>query len=176
MANSPKTSWSVETFDRNKHDRSSFDCGVPALNDWITTKVSQFEKKDLARTYVLVESGLSVVKGYYALSNHAVVYESLPEDQAKGLPQIDVPVVLIGKLAVDCSIKGQHLGEYLLMDALRRAEYLASKIGIRAVEVDAIDDSARSFYLRYGFFALHDDPQHLFLPMNVIRTLHLPPL
>ena len=68
VANPPKTSWSVETFDRNKHDRSSFDCGVPALNDWITTKVSQFEKKDLARTYVLVESGLSVVKGYYALS------------------------------------------------------------------------------------------------------------
>lgn len=176
MANPPKTSWSVETFDRNKHDRSSFDCGVPALNDWITTKVSQFEKKDLARTYVLVESGLSVVKGYYALSNHAVVYESLPEDQAKGLPQIDVPVVLIGKLAVDHTVKGQRLGEFLLIDALRRAEFLADKIGIRAVEVDAISEDARSFYLRYGFLSLQDDPRHLFLPMSIIRKLQLPPL
>ena len=176
VAKLPVTSWSVEPFDRNKHDRTGFDCGVPALNDWITTKVSQFEKKDLARTYVLVESGFSVVKGYYALSNHTVVYESLPEDQAKGLPQIDVPVVLIGKLAVDQTIKGQHLGEFLLIDALRRAEYLANKIGIRAVEVDAINEHAQTFYRRYGFLSLKDDPNHLFLPMNVIRKLQLPPL
>ena len=176
MASPSAASWSVSAFDRHKHDRSGFDCGLPALNDWITTKASQFEKKDLARTYVLVEGGFSVVHGYYALSNHTVVYQSLPEDQAKGLPQIDVPVVLIGKLAVDHTIKGQHLGEFLLIDALRRAEYLANKIGIRAVEVDAIHEHAQTFYRRFGFLSLKDDPNHLFLPLNVIRKLKLPPL
>ncbi len=165
MAKSPASSWILEPFDRQTHDRSGFDCGVPILNDWLTTKVSQFEKKDLARTYVLVETRSTLVKGYYSLSNHTVIYESLPEDQAKGLPQIDMPVVLIGRLAVDCSVQGQKLGEFLLIDALRRAEYLAGKIGIRAVEVDAINQTAKRFYERYGFLTMSDDPQHLFLPM-----------
>lgn len=168
--------WAIEPFDRRRHDRSGFDCGLPALNDWLATKVSQFEKTDLARTYVVVETGTTIVKGYYALSNHTVVYESLPEDHAKGLPQIDMPVVLIGRLAIDRSVQGRGLGEFLLIDALRRAEYLAKKIGIRAVEVDAINDAAKRFYERYGFLALADDPHHLFLPMSVIRKLQLPPL
>ena len=176
MVRSPSTSWIIEPFDRLRHDRSGFDCGIPVLNDWLVTKVSQFEKKDLARTYVLVETGSTRVKGYYALSNHTVIYESLPTDQAKGLPQIDMPVVLIGRLAVDRSVQGQKLGEFLLIDTLRRAEYLAAKIGFRAVGVDAINPAAKLFYERYGFLALSDDPPHLFLPMNIIRKLQLPPL
>ena len=77
MANSPSSLWSVEPFDRQQHDRSGFDCGIPILNEWLATKVSQFEKKDLARTYVLVEAGSTVVKGYYALSNHTVAFGSV---------------------------------------------------------------------------------------------------
>lgn len=176
MAKSSPAPWIIEPFDRLRHDRSGFDCGISILNDWLATRVSQFEKKDLARTYVLIEAGRTLVKGYYTLSNHTVVYESLPEDQAKGLPQIDVPVVLIGRLAVDRPVQGQKLGEFLLIDALRRAEYLAAKIGIRAVEVHAINHAAKLFYERYGFVTLSDNPHHLFLPMNIIRKLQLPPL
>lgn len=176
VAKSPSPTWSVEPFDKQRHDRTGFDCGVPGLNDWLATKVSQYEKKDLARTYVLVEPGQTIVKGYYALSNHTVAYEALPEDQGKGLPQIDMPVVLIGKLAVDRTLQGQGLGEFLLIDALRRASYLATKIGIRAVEVDAINEASITFNKRYGFLTLNDDPHRLFLPMNVIRKLDLPPL
>jgi GNAT superfamily N-acetyltransferase len=168
--------WAVEPLDRSRHNRSGFDCGIPVLNEWLATKAGQFEKKDLARVYVLVASGETTVQGYYALSSHTVAYEALPEDQAKGLPRIDLPVVLIGRLAVDRSTQGQGLGEFLLIDALRRAEYLANKIGIRAVEVHAINDAARQFYERYGFLSLRDDPQHLFLPLHVIRKLKLPPL
>ncbi len=115
-------------------------------NDWFAKNVSQFDKKDLARAYVLVRRGDSAIKGYYALSNHRVVYEALPNDQAKGLPPIDIPVVLIGRLAVDLSAQGQRLGEFLLTDALRRAEYLAERIGIQAVEVDAVNQAAKRFY------------------------------
>ncbi len=169
--------WSVEPFARQRHDRTGFDCGVPVLNNWLSTKVSQFEKKGLARTYVLVEQGQNTVKGYYALSNHTVIYEALTEDQTKGLPQnMNVPVVLLGRLAVDCSVQGQKLGEFLLVDAFRRVEYLASKIGIRAVEVDAIDENARQFYKKYGFLSLRDDSRHLLLPIDVIRKLKLPVL
>ena len=176
MPDPAETTWIIEPFERRRHDRSGFDCGVPLLNDWLATKAGQFDRKDLARTYVLVAPGEPSVKGYYSLSSHAVVFEALPKDQTKGLPQIDVPVVLLGRLAVDRSLQGQHLGEYLLIDALRRAEYLATKIGIRAIEVHAINDAAKGFYTKYGFFSLVDDPHHLFLPMTVVRKLKLPPL
>jgi len=168
--------WGVEPFERKRHNRTGFDCGIPVLNDWLATKVSQYEKRDLARTYVLVEQGSTELKGYYALSNHPVIYEALPKDQAKGLPQIDVPVILIGRLAVDVTVQGQSLGEFLLIDALRRCEFLANKIGVQAVEVDAINESAKRFYEKYGFLSLADDPRHLLLPMKTVRKLKLPPL
>ena len=176
VADSSERRWVVESFDRTKHDRKRFDCGVPSLNDWLVNRVSQFEKKDLARTYVLIEDGDVVVKGYYAISNHTVMHDALPEDQAKGLPRIDVPVVLIGRLAVDLSFQGQGLGEFLLIDALRRAEYLANRIGVRAVEVDAVNEAAQKFYQKFGFLSLLDNPRHLFLPMHIVRKLNLPPL
>lgn len=170
----PDSGWTVESFDKQRHVRTGFDCGVPLLNDWLATKVNQFEKRNLARTYVLAQQGQTSVKGYYSLSNHTVFYESLPSDQAKGLPQLDMPVVLIGRLAVDVSVHRRGLGEFLLIDAFRRVEYLSTKIGIRAVEVDAINDDAKSFYQKYGFVSLLDDPRHLFLSIKVIRQLRLP--
>ena len=170
-----QSDWVIERLS-SKHDRTSFHCGRATLDDWLRFRVSQFEKRDLARTYAAVQNGGSAVLGFYAISNHRVTFEALPADQAKGLPHIDIPVVLLGRLAVDQSVQGQGLGELLLVDALRRAQHLADQVGVRAVEVDAIDDQARAFYAKYGFVQLVDDANHLFLPMQVIRKLTLPPL
>jgi GNAT superfamily N-acetyltransferase len=167
--------WQMHRLSR-AHDRVSFDCGNDLLNEWIQQRAGQWERKELARCYVAVRTGESHVLGYYAISSHHVNYEALPDDQAKGLPRIDVPVVLLGRLAVDRSAQGQGLGQLLLVDALRRAEHLAQQLGIRAVEVDAIDDEARRFYAKFGFTPLLDDQNHLFLPMHIIHKLHLPPL
>lgn len=156
------------------HDRSHFDCGVLSLNDWLLKQVSQYERRDLARTYVAVQTGEMRVLGYYALSMHRVRHEELPADQAKGLPRLDVPVVLLGRLAVDRTVQGQGLGSTLLLDALARSAHISRQVGVRAVEVDAIDELAKSFCLKYGFTALLDDQQHLYLPMHVIRKLDLP--
>ncbi len=167
----------IEIISLNKsHDRTTFDCGNSVLNDWLQKQANQWEKKGLSRTYVAVQKGETTLLGYYAISSHQVSYKSLPDDQAKGLPRINVPVVLLGRLAVDQSAQGQGLGGLLLIDALRRVNHLSKKIGIRAVEVDAIDDDAKRFYLKYGFVALQDDDRHLYLPMGVIRKLNLPPL
>jgi len=171
----PSPSWIVQRFDKS-HGRASFDCGKPELNDWLQRLAGQVERRDLARVYVAVRANDSRVLGYYAISNHRVRYDALPEEQAKGLPPIDIPVVLLGRLAVDRTAQRQGLGEHLLIDALRRAAHIAEHIGIRAVEVDAIDEKARQFYLKYGFVSLLDDRQHLFLPIQVIRNLELPPL
>jgi GNAT superfamily N-acetyltransferase len=167
--------WVIERL-ATKHVRASFRCGQPVLDDWLKLRVSQFEKRDLARTYVAIHDGETTVLGYYAISNHRVTYEALSPDQAKGLPRIDIPVVLLGRLAVDQSVQGRGLGELLLLDALRRAQHIADQLGVRAVEVDVIDEKAQGFYLKYGFVPLVDDPNHLFLPMQVIRKLNLPPL
>jgi len=91
------------------------------------------------------------------------------------LPRLDGPVVLIGKLAVNRSVQGQGLGALLLVDALRRSLQISEQVGIRAVEVDAIDDAARNFYLKFGFPSLLDDPRHLFLTMAEVRKLKLDP-
>jgi GNAT superfamily N-acetyltransferase len=167
--------WVIEKLSR-RHDRSAFDCGQPALDDWLKLRASQYEKKDLARTYVAVRSGDVAVVGYHAIATHRVAYEALAADQARGLPRTDVPVLLLGRLAVDRSAQGQGLGSLLLLDVLRRAQHLSDKVGFRAVEVDAIDDAARTFYLRFGFTPLADDPHHLYLPMTAIRRLGLTPL
>ena len=104
-----------------------------------------------------------------------MVHEVLPTAEAKGLPRLDVPVVLIGKLAVDRSVQGQGLGALLLVDALRRSLQISEQVGIGAVEVDAIDDAARNFYLKFGFRSLLDDPRHPFLTMAEVRKLKLDP-
>jgi GNAT superfamily N-acetyltransferase len=175
LASNPAPHWAIEKLG-GQHDRSAFDCGHALLDDWLKLRASQYEKKDLARTYVAVRRGEAAVLGYHAISTHRVSYEALPPDQAKGLPQIDVPVILLGRLAVDRTVQGQGLGAFLLVDALRRAQHISEEIGIRAVEVDAIDEAARRFYLKFGFVSRVDDPNHLFLPMPVIRKLKLPSL
>jgi GNAT superfamily N-acetyltransferase len=164
--------WQIEPL-QPAHDRTAFDCGKESLNQWLKHRAGQWERKELVRCYVAVPTGQARVFGFYAISSHHVSYELLPADHAKGLPQIDVPVVLLGRLAVDRTVQGQGLGRLLLVDVLRRAERLAGQLGIRAVEVEAIDDDARRFYLKFGFASLADDPKHLFLPMHVIRKLRL---
>ncbi len=175
MPETPPPVWNIQRLEA-RHARAAFDCGKPALNEWLRRYAGQCDRRDLARTYVAVRPGASDVLGYYAISNHQVSYESLPEEQAKGLPAIELPAVLLGRLAVDRSVQGRGLGRELLLDALRRAEYLARHIGIRVVEVEAIDEDACRFYVKYGFLPLLDDPRHLLLPMQVVRKLGLPPL
>jgi GNAT superfamily N-acetyltransferase len=169
------SSWEIQRFGQS-HNRSQFDCGIDLLNEWLHKLVSQYERRDLARAYVAVEPGETRELGYYAISSHRVTYGALPQDRAKGLLHSDVQVILLGRLAVDRTMQGQGLGEYLLIDALRRCHHISEQIGVRAVEVDAIDEAAKNFYLKYGFVPLADDQHHLFLPMQVIRKLKLPSL
>lgn len=167
--------WTIRRLDKS-HDRSAFDCGQPLLNEWLQNRAGQFDRRDLSRTFVATRPAAAIVLGYYAISTHRVVHDVLPATEAKGLPRLDVPVVLIGRLAVDRSAQGQGLGALLLVDALRRSLQISEQVGIRAVEVDALDDAARNFYLKLGFRSLLDDPRHLFLPMHEIRKLKLDPI
>jgi GNAT superfamily N-acetyltransferase len=153
----------------SRHDRSAFDCGVEELNAYLRKYSGQHERRGISRTYVAVEEREKPALGYYSISSGAVAFDAVPEN----LPHHPVPVALIGRLAVDQSARGHGLGEMLLMHALRSAQRASELVGIHAVVVDAWDDAARKFYLKYGFNELRDDRLHLFLPMKVIRQLKL---
>lgn len=123
----------------------------------------------MGRTFVAVAAGDPAIKGYYTLANGALKFDNVPEK----LPRYPIPVAHLGRLAVDVSARGQGLGEYLLLDALARIAAIAGQIGIYAVEVYALSEPAKNFYLKYGFRPLLDDALHLYLPMKAVRKLKL---
>jgi len=166
--------WRIERLERS-HDRQTFARGRPLLDEFIVRLVSQYEKRNLGRTYVACRPGERQVIGYYTLASGAIAFQNLPEASARKLPKHPVPVVLLARLAVDRSAQGQGLGEGLLLDALGRCLGLADKIGIHAVEVDAIDQPAQAFYEKYGFTALPDSLLRLDLPLSTVRDALKPP-
>jgi GNAT superfamily N-acetyltransferase len=111
------------------------------------------------------------VVGYYTISTSRVDFDNVPDDLRRQYPQIPISVVLLGRLAVDKAFQGQGVGKTLLVKALRQAAELSNAIGIAAVEVPALDDQARAFYLKYGFTALSDDQKHLYLPIRTVKKL-----
>lgn len=164
--------WAVEELSAD-HDRSVFSCGQPSLDEFIKQYASQNQKSGVSRTFVALQPGDMIVRGYYSLAAGAVAFANLPEEQRKRLPRYPIPVAHLGRLAVDQSAQGGGLGSFPLIDALRRIQVAADSIGIHAIEVVAIDDSAKRFYLKYGFVELQDDPHHLYISLKTVRKLGL---
>jgi GNAT superfamily N-acetyltransferase len=153
------------------HVRRGFECGKSGLNFYIENLAGQRQRRQIGRTFVLLRDPDPRVLGFYTLAASSIAFAHFPE--AAKLPKYPVPVVKLAQLAVDLSVKGQGWGEFLLFDALARAERISREIAIYAVELDALDDDARAFYLQYGFVALRDDGNHLYLPLKNIADWHL---
>jgi len=168
----PEQDWQIEEL-RADHDRSAFSCGHESLDDFLKRFAGQNQKTGVGKTYVATRPGDPAVCGYYAISAGAVRFKDVPEDLRTRLPRYPVPVAHLGRLAVDSGAQGRRLGETLLMDALARIVIAADSIGIHAVEVVAIDDDARRFYLKYGFTELLDDPHHLYVSIKTLRKAGL---
>lgn len=164
--------WLIEEL-ASDHDRGAFSCGHDSLDSFLKQYASQNQKTGVSRTFVALKRGEKVVRGYYSLAAGAVKLDNLTDEQRKRLPRYPVPVAHLGRLAVDKSTQRKGLGEHLLLDALCRVDRADRELGIHAVEVVAIDDAARHFYLKYGFTELRDDPHHLFISMKTIRQLRL---
>ncbi len=152
------------------HQRGEFDCGNASLNEFVRSLVSQYEKRKLGRTYVAVLPDDKRVYGYYTLVAGSVGVRNLPPKAAKKLPKHPVPVILLGRLAVDRAAQGRGLGARLLTDALKRCLELSASLGVHAVEVTAIDDAAKNFYLKYGFEPLLDDVCHLHVSLATLEA------
>jgi GNAT superfamily N-acetyltransferase len=150
------------------HDLAAFDCGVPALDNYLQKFALQNQRSQSARTYVATRGGC--VAGYYTLAAAMARREETPARVAKGLAAHPVPVILLARLAVDKGEMGKGLGAGLLKDALLRAAQAADIIGCRAVMVHAKEEEAKAFYERFGFEPSPDDPFRLFLLMKDIKA------
>ena len=150
------------------HDRNCFDCGVPALNDYLKRYALQNQKKYAARTYVATRGNRIV--GYYSLAYGSVSLEEATQSVKSGLPRHPIPVMLLARLAVDSTEQGHGLGTALLKDALLRTIQAAEIAGLRAMLVHAKDDSAKRFYEKYGFEPSPIDAYHPFLKLADILS------
>jgi predicted N-acetyltransferase YhbS len=150
------------------HDLSAFDCGAPALNEYLKKFALVNHRNQSARTYVARRG--EVVVGYYTLAAGSVRREETPTRIAKGLSRHPVPVILLARLAVDRGEQGKGVGAGLMKDALLRAVQAADLIGCRAVLVHAKDHAAKTFYQRFGFEPSPVDELHLYLLMKDIKT------
>jgi GNAT superfamily N-acetyltransferase len=152
------------------HDRSSFDCGEPLLNDYLKKFARQTQDRDGAKTYVVLAQ--NQVIGYYTLVLGSVEWDHCPEVVRKGLGKYPLPVLVIARLAIDSRFQGRGLGVGMLKDAFLRALQVADIAGLVALIVDAKSPDAKAYYQhkRFGFEPMPGDPMRLFLPIRALRA------
>lgn len=148
------------------HDLSQFQCGEPSLDEWLRKRALQNEASGASRTYVVCV-GKRVV-GYYALSVGAIAHAEAPGRVRRNMPD-PVPVMVIGRLASDQSVRGWGIGPALLRNAILRTLQAAEIAGIRAILVHAISERAKHFYEKWGFISSPVDPLTLMITASEAR-------
>ena len=149
-------------------DRSGFDCGKPQLNNYLKRYAWQNQQKRYSMTFIATVENSKEIAGFYCTSASSIEFANIPDSLNRKLPKYPAPVMLIGQLAVDRKMQGKGLGKVLLMHALSNAVRISAEMGIFAVRVDTIDESAKRFYLKYGFVSLKDVESSLILPIKTI--------
>lgn len=158
----------TERYDAARHDVTGFTCGNEPLDRWLMRYAGQNQRRDAARTFVAATTDQRVY-GYYTLLAGQLDHREATPETSKGLSQhFPIPVAILARLAVDAGQQGRGIGAALLSDSLTRVVRAAEQVAVRAVVVHAIDESASSFYERFGFQALSGAPRTL---MTTIATL-----
>lgn len=147
----------------SQHRLEGFDCGKPALNDWLLRHARQAQASGSAKTFIVADDAR--VAGYYSLTVGQVDTLDAPERVRKGMGQYPVPVVILARLAVSTQDQGRGIGAGMLQDAIRRTLLIAEQAGIRALLTHPVNEAAARFYIRFGFVAspLREQQQLLLL-------------
>jgi len=135
------------------HDLSDFDCGHPTLNTWLQRHALSNQDNGASRTFVVCDAHRKVL-GYYALATGSVDHTNAHRSVRRNMPD-PVPVMILGRLAVDVRVQRGGFGKGLLKDAILRTLTVAQQAGIRALLVHAISQEAHDYYVRCGF---HESP------------------
>lgn len=149
------------------HPLEAFDCGKPALTDWLLRHARQAQGSGSARTFVVCDGGR--VAGYFSLTVGQIDTLEAPERIRRGMGQYPIPLVILARLAVDLDYQGQGLGFSMLQDAIRRTLAIAEQAGIRALLTHPIDAGAEAFYRRFGFEPTPENARQLILLLKDAR-------
>jgi GNAT superfamily N-acetyltransferase len=154
-----------------RHGLDGFECGEPALDEWLRRHARDAHASDSARVFVsTLEDGETVV-GYYALAAAQVAPEAATERALKGQPRTrPVPAILLARLAVDRRHQRAGLGRSLLQDVMLRCLEAAEAIGARVLLVHAKHEAAKAWYMQYGFEESPTDPLHVLMLLKDLRT------
>lgn len=153
------------------HRTDGFDCGKPPLNDWLKARALDNEGR-ASRTYVVVVTAVPQtgdVVGYYTLATGGVALSEIRSKHRHNLPN-PVPVMVLGRLAVDQRHHGHAIGSALLREAMQRTLEISRSAGVRMLMVHAIDDDAVAFYMRYGFHVFPAGSRTMFLAIETIAA------
>jgi len=149
-------------------DLANFDCGNKSLNEWLTKRALKNNATGASRCFVL-NSGVDVI-GYYCLSAGAISHEAALKSMRRNMPD-PLPVLLLGRLAVDKRYHNKGIGQALLRDAMLRAVNVSGDAGVFAILVHAISDQARQFYLSRGFAESPLQPMTLMMTLETVRRI-----
>lgn len=130
------------------HHLDDFDCGEEALNSWLKRNALKNQQNQASRTFVICQNNR--VAGFYALAAGSVSHQFVSGGLRRNMPD-PIPVIVLGRLAIDLTHQGQKLGAALLKDAVLRASAVSQQVGVKALLVHALNDKAKAFYLNYGF-------------------------
>jgi len=155
---------------RADHALTNFDSGEASLNDWLKRRALKNHATGASRCFVLCV-GADVI-AYYSLSAGAISHASAPKTMRRNMPD-PLPILLLGRLAVDQRYHNQGIGQALLRDAMLRAVNVASEAGVFALLVHALSDAARQFYLSRGFVESPLQPMTLLMTIETIRLILL---
>lgn len=148
------------------HDLTSFECGNVTLNDWLQKRALKNQSLDASNTYVICDA--KKVVGFYALSTGSIERLTVPNSLSRNMPN-PIPVMVLGRLAIDQKYQGQKLGAALLKDAMVRTLNVSQIVGVKALLVHAISEEAKKFYLVFGFQVSPINSMTLLLSVKKIR-------
>ena len=151
------------------HVTDEFDCGEPALNDWLRKRAIKNENSGASRTFVVCQD--NHVMGYYVLATGSVMHKQAPSKLRRNMPN-PVPVMILGRLAVSKNMQSAGLGRGLLRDAILRTLGVSKQAGIKALLVHALSDAAHKFYIQCGFIESPLDPMILMITLKDAKQQH----
>lgn len=169
MENSASANWQICKLEKTSN-KQEFDCGIEELIEYIKKYARQSQDRGLATTFTIISQIDKKVIGYYSLTLSKIEKEELSLEKQKGLPNCEIGVILLGKLARTLSEKGSGLGEKLILDAMHRVYKISEEIGIYGLIVDAINEKAKIFYKKYGFIELPDQLMRLMIDKKTLKS------
>ena len=150
----------------DRHQIGDFVSCVASLDEWLKRRAFKNQAADASRTFVACES--DKVVGYYALASGGVETAAAPGRFRRNMPE-PIPIVVLGRLAVNHSHKGHGLGRALFRDGAKRVLHAADSIGIRGILVHAISEDAKAFYVALGFEPSPLEPMTLMVTLADLR-------